>query len=276
MLAALVQGLGGRSPLSSIAQAALRSYFNRRREGRSNATINREIDNARAVLRHAEQNRFDVGELPNWKPLKPKVPRQVPRELSPDEESRLFEHLRRDVRDAVDFLLKSGWRRGEVLGLRWSDCDLPNRTAVTRIKGGDVVARPLTKALTTLIESQPKVGPFVFTYVCQKARKGRLKGERYPLTPTALRKPFAKALKDGKISSFRTHDLRHTRATRIVRETGSLVAAQAALKHRSINTTLRYAHVSDEDTGERLKRVSPEIVPKRNPRVGKSIENSTS
>lgn len=84
----------------------------------------------------------------------------------------------------------------------------------------------------------------------------------YPLTATALRKPFKNALKDAEIESFRTHDLRHTRATRIVRETGSLAAAQAALKHRSINTTLRYAHVSDDDTRRALEasesRNSPE------------------
>jgi integrase len=253
MLAALIEGLGGKRLVAEINQAALQSYFNHRRAGRQNSSVNREIENARAVWRHANTNRFDVGEMPDWKALRLKVPNQPPRELSANEEQRLFEHIRADVRDAVDFLLKSGWRRGEVLSLRWSDCDLENRIAITKIKGGDVVTRPLTRALTELIETQPKVCPFVFTYVCQKSRGKRRKGERYPLTPTALRKPFKHALKDAQIESFRTHDLRHTRATRIVRQTGSLAAAQSALKHRSINTTLRYAHVSDEDTRRALE-----------------------
>ena len=69
----------------------------------------------------------------------------------------------------------------------------------------------------------------------------------YPLTPSALRKPFDKALVDAKISGFRLHDLRHTQGTRIVRETGSIAAAKEALKHRSVTTTLRYAHVMDDD-----------------------------
>jgi integrase len=63
-----------------------------------------------------------------------KVP-SAPRELEIEEEAGLFLALRNDVSDAVDFLLKSGWRRAEVLGLRWSDVSFPRKSAVTRIKG---------------------------------------------------------------------------------------------------------------------------------------------
>jgi integrase len=92
----------------------------------------------------------------------------------------------------------------------------------------------------------------VFTYVCQKSRGGRRKGKRYPLTPTALRKPWEAALAAAGIENLRIHDLRHTRGTRIVRATGSLAAAKEALKHRNIKTTLRYAHVLDEDVRNAL------------------------
>ena len=93
-------------------------------------------------------------------------------------------------------------------------------------------------------------------------RSGSILPGRYPLTPTALRGPFAKALKVAGIAHFRLHDLRHTRGTRIVRKTGSLAAAKEALKHKSITTTLRYAHVLDDDTRRALdeseSRNSPE------------------
>lgn len=233
--------------LSEISQDTLRQHFAKRRNGRKNSTVNREIEVARAVWRMAAKNRYDVGEMPDWKALRLKVPKAPPRELADDEEAALFKNLRADLRDAVDFALKSGWRRGEVLGLRWADVDLNRREAVTRIKGGDTVVRPLNTALCVLIANQPRVGPFVWTYVCQKSRGKRRKGERYPLTATAMRGAWAAAKKAGEIDAFRFHDLRHTRATRIIRQTGSLAAASRALAHRSINTTARYAHVFDDD-----------------------------
>ena len=233
--------------LSEIGQDALRRHFAKRRAGRSNATVNREMEVARSLWRMADKNRFDVGEMPDWKALRLKVPSKPPRELSFDEEAAVFEHLRADVRDVVDFALKSGWRKSEVLGLRWSDVDLIRQEASTRIKGGDTVLRPLTRALTVLIAGQPRVGPFVWTYVCERNRDKRRKGERYPLTVTALRKPWTEALSAAGVEAMRFHDLRHTRGTRIVRTTGSLAAAKRALEHKSIATTLRYAHVLDDD-----------------------------
>lgn len=247
ILDAMVLGLGKGLLLSEITQDDLRRYFAKRRAGRKNSSVNREIDIARAMWRMAETNRFDVGEMPEWKALRLKVPQRPPRELSEAEEEALFSHLRADLRDATDFALKSGWRKAEVLGLRWADVDLKRREAVTKIKGGDTIVRPLNQALCILIANQPRVGPFVWTYVCQKSRSKRRKGQRYPMTATAMRKGWEAALTAAGIEGFRFHDLRHTRGTRIVRATGSLAAAKKALAHRSLNTTLRYSHVLDDD-----------------------------
>lgn len=261
MTAALIKGLGGNRLLAEISQRELQAYFAKRRHGRSNASVNREQDNARAIWRRAAKARFDVGEMPDWLALRLKVPNVDPRELSHAEEEGLFANLRADVADACDFALKSGWRRGEVIGLRWSDCDMAARQAKTKIKGGDEIKRPLTPTLIALIANQPKVGPFVFTYVCRKTRGKRRKDERYPLTPTVLRSAMKAAKKDAKIEGLRFHDLRHTRGTRIVRATGSLAAAKAALAHKSINTTLRYAHVLDDDVRHALDASESRTIP---------------
>lgn len=253
MLSALVKSLGKTKLLAEVTQRDLQQHVARRRKGRANSSVNREIENARAMWRHAADSGFDVGEMPRWKSLMLKVPRTPVRELvAGDQEDKLFAALREDLRDAVRFLLLSGWRRSEVLGLRWSDVTFPTKTAITRIKGGDIVTRPLTTAMIELLARQPQAGPFVFTYVCQQSREKRRKGQRYPLTPTALRGAWDDARTAAGIATFRVHDLRHTRGTRIVRATGSLAAAKEALKHRSINTTLRYAHVLDEDVRNAL------------------------
>ena len=269
---ALVKGLGAARLLSAITQRDLQVYFARRRSGsvktettlRAPATINREIENARAIWRHATRTRFDVGEMPDWHQLRLKVATQPPRELAAGaEEAALFAALDPDVIPALRFALHSGWRRGEVIGLRWSDLDLPRREASTRIKGGNTVRRPLTTTMVALIASQPQVGPFVFTYLCRQSRAKRRKGQRYPLTPTLLRDRWAEAIAKSGIAPIRIHDLRHTTGTRIVRATGNLAAAKEALKHTNIKTTLRYAHVLPGDVRNALdaaaeSRNSPE------------------
>lgn len=269
LLDALVNGLGAGRLLSTITQRDLQDFFARRRlagrkEPRANSSINREIENARALWRHADRTRYDVGEMPDWKALMLKVPRRTPRELDAGkEEPALFQALADDAFDAVAFLLESGWRRNEVINLRWSDCNLSRMEAVTKLKGGDVVTRPLTSSLTAIIANQPKVGPFVFTYVCRKSRARRRAGQRYKLTETVLRQRFAEAKKAGGIQSFRLHDLRHTAGTRILRATQNLAVVKEALQHRHISTTLRYAHVLADDVRKALDAGKSRNIPEQ-------------
>ncbi len=122
------------------------------------------------------------------------------------------------------------------------------------------------------------MGPFVFTYVVARTKAGytdklgrkqpaRLKSERYPMTAQVLRKPWAEAKKAAGVENFRFHDLRPTRCTRILRATGNLAAAKEALKHRSIKTTLRYAHATDDDVRQALEVSDSRTIPEA-PEVG--------
>jgi integrase len=254
IIAALLKGLKKQTQLAAITQRDLQLHFAKRRGNRrANASINREIDVARAIWRTAESARFAIGQMPDWKALYLRVPLAPPAELTPEQEDKVFAAIADDARDVVLFALISGWRRAEVIGLRWSDVDLPRAEARTKIKGGDIVVRPLNGALVALIANQPKAGPFIFTYVCRKARAGagkkpgRRNGERYPYTITALRRRWEEAREAAAIGGFRFHDLRHTAATRILRATQNLATTAKVLHHRNLKTTLRYAHVLDDD-----------------------------
>lgn len=278
ILAAMVAGLGAARLLSEITQADLMKLVARRRDGRANSSVNREIEDWRACWRWAGRNKFDIGEMPDWSALMLPVDGRDPREATVDEEARLFAALREDLRPFVLFALRSGWRMAEVLKLCWADIDLEARQASTRIKGGRTIRRPLSREMLAIISSQPKVAPQVFTYVAQASRtthtdkKGRLrvarrKGERYPLSVGGWRKEWKAALKRAKIANLRFHDLRHTLATRMLRATGNLHATKEALKHRSIKTTLRYAHVLDSDI-----RDAYEVTDARNSPGAKSMK----
>lgn len=266
MLKALL-GIGAARLLADVHQVDLMRHFAKRRNGRKDSSVNREIEEARAVWRTALKARFDVGEMPDWGALFYNVAETPPRELSWEEEDRLLPEIRADLVGACLMALRSGWRKREVLGLRWSDVDFANAEAVTRIKGGAIVRRALTAEMVALIASQPKAGPFVFTYVCRKAksryrdRRGRLQparrqGERYPLTATVLRGPWAAAAKKAGITGFRFHDLRHTAGTRTLRATKNIALVKRALEHRSIKSTLRYAHVLNDDVRDGLAAAS--------------------
>lgn len=257
IIASLIESIGGDRYLSEISQDDLSLHFAKRAAQVSASSVNREIDVARPIWRRVMKT-HDIGEMPDWGALRYAVADTAPRELYHDEEDRLFDRLREDFRDFTRFALLSGWRLAEVRHLRWADVNLGQGIATTKVKGGDVVKRPLTDDMIVLIANQVKAGPFVFTYVCKKSRskfvdaKGRLNparlaGERYPFTQSGWRRPWMKGLKEAGIDSFRFHDLRHTRGTRILRHTGNLAIAKEALKHRNIKTTLRYAHAADDD-----------------------------
>jgi integrase len=63
---------------------------------------------------------------------------------------------------ATWLMVLTGWRRGEVPGLRWSELDLPRRTArLTDTKTGASL-RALSQAACAVIESRPRHSDLVF------------------------------------------------------------------------------------------------------------------
>ena len=63
---------------------------------------------------------------------------------------------------AIWLMILTGWRRGEVLGLRWSEVDLPRRTARLADTKTGASLRPLSELACIVIQSQPRIGDVVF------------------------------------------------------------------------------------------------------------------
>src|SRR6267378_3241448 len=149
-----------------------------------------------------------------------RVPRTLPRILSPREADRLVGALRthRD-RAMVLAMLLAGLRRCEVLGLRFADVQVADRRlAVVEGKGGHHRVFVVLK------------GP----------RRG------LPLSAEGLDEILAGARRRAGLEHATCHELRHTCLTRL-REAGmALEAVQAQAGHASIESTRIYLHLADD------------------------------
>ena len=63
---------------------------------------------------------------------------------------------------ATRFLALTGWRRGEMLGLIWSEVDLVTRTARLMDTKTGASLRPLSNAACNVLRSLPRIGALVF------------------------------------------------------------------------------------------------------------------
>lgn len=266
-LANLVEGLGKDVLLNDIDGDNLTAYIARRRAQVSDASVNREVELLRRVMRRAGKLwKADVGEMPEWKELLlPEADERV-RELTADEEKRLFEHLRPDFHALVRFCILSGIRQMNAIRLSWPQVDFDAGVIRLKVKsrkpGGEVHVVPLTPAIAALLSRERgRHAMFVFTYECKQSRKDRRKGLRYPFTQCGWRRDWRRGLAAAGITDFRFHDSRHTAATRTLRASRNLKAVQKMLGHKNIATTARYAHVMLDDVRAAMVAAQSRTIP---------------
>jgi integrase len=119
------------------------------------------------------------------------------------------------------------------------------------------VTVPITSEIRELLWPLQGHHPeMVFTYVCERAEHGRVRGQRYPLTRNGLNSYWSRLRKDAGIIGLRFHDLRHDFGTKLLRSSGNLKLVQRAMNHRDIKTTLKYAHVLDSEVAAAMERVA--------------------
>ncbi len=82
-----------------------------------------------------------------------------------------------------------------------------------------------------------------------------IKGERYPYSAEGWKSAFRRAANKAGLKDYRMHDNRHTAASRLHREIG-LAGVQEVLRHKQIETTRKYTHVSDQEKLEAMQRAA--------------------
>lgn len=203
----------------------------------SNSSVNRELQLLRAVVYRAKIHlEAEIG-IVNWKELRLREPDHRTRYLSNDEAERLLEASSTHLRPIIEFALLTGARAANILGLDWSQVDLPNRRITFKIKskkqGGKNHVLPVTDDLARLLGTLgPKEKGPVFTYDGAPVR--------------SVKTAFTAACRRAEIKDFRFHDLRHTAGSWMVQSGIPLEIVKEVLGHEVIQTTMRYAHHDTE------------------------------
>jgi integrase len=223
-------------------------------------TVNHTTEQLRKLFTRAKLWGVRFEREPKWSKHLLPVPDERVRELSDDEADRLDAAIRDDYAPFFAFARASGLRLTECL-LRWSEVKWTAGQIRKPGKGGKMVTVPITSTIRDILWPLQGHHPdFVFTYVCQRRGAGlhatRTKGQRYPLTYSGVHTYWQRLHKLAGVPGFRFHDYRHDFASKLLRTTGNLKLVQKALNHRDIRTTMRYAHVLNDEVAEAMERVA--------------------
>ena len=153
------------------------------------------------------------------------------RYLTDDEETALLGQLKAPAADMVLFAANTGLRQSEQFGLTWAQIDLQHRLLrLTTSKTGHGRIITLNDKATETLRRRPS-----------KLHDQRVFGVNCHNWQARTFKP---AVQRSGIKDFRWHDLRHTFASRLAMAGVDIRTIADLLGHRSIQMTMRYAHLS--------------------------------
>jgi integrase len=192
---------------------------------------------------------------------KPKVSNERYRFLSVGERRRLLEacklqHLYTAYKpewlyNLVVIRLGTGLRPNEAVFLKWSEIDLDTGyIRIQKTKNGEPHTVPLPDSSKKILNDMYKIRRMNCEWVFP--RKDGIK-------PLLFRARFVHALKVAEIENFTLHDLRHTTASYLAMQGASLREIAEVLKHKTLQTTQRYAHISKEHTQKLLNKLDEEM-----------------
>jgi integrase len=223
----------------------------------SPAVVNRYF----AALSHCMSKAEDWGLIernPCERVDKLKEPAGRVRFLSDDERALLLAETEKNpsLRVIILVLLSSGARDMEVRALRWKQVDLVRGQAV--IEGTTNGTRRMLffagEALDAL-RAWARVRRIDTDYVFPG-----ITGEKPIFIEQAWRRARRRA---GLEDNLRMHDLRHTAATEMVSGGASLPQIGAVLGHKSLQMTMRYAHLTEQSQADVVRAAAQRMIPSK-------------
>ncbi|WP_328697074.1 tyrosine-type recombinase/integrase [Streptomyces sp. NBC_00342] len=149
-----------------------------------------------------------------------------------------------------ELALRTGLRKGELLGLRWEDLDLASGTASIRRTLQRTNSGGLTALPTKTQSSERRIAvptPCLRSLEQHRARQRQERdaaGERWQNSGYVFTRHFTALLCQAGLRRIRFHDLRHSTATLLLEQGVELVVIKELLGHAHIGVTATvYAHV---------------------------------
>lgn len=181
--------------------------------------------------------------------LMPKVPRMdhviAVREQALRERTLVGDHYAQRNRALVELMFTTGCRVGEIARLVVDDVDVAGRQVTVRGKGGKVRSIPMTAEVIELLRD------YWVRVAATHAAPAFSTGRRPTgaLSTNAIRKVIVGlAARAGLPAGAVTpHSFRHAFASHMLRHTGRVELVQKLLGHASIDTTMIYAELLDDD-----------------------------
>jgi site-specific recombinase XerD len=190
----------------------------------------------------------------------PILDQPLPRFLDDGAAAKLLVAARADpdpfVRLAVEFLARTGMRKGEFVDL--------TTDAVVQIGSSFWLHVPVGKLHTDrYIPLHPQLKELLDDWIARRPECLRTKylfferGRR--ITAARVDRAVAKVAADAGISRVSPHQLRHTLATQAINRGMSLEAIAALLGHRSMRMTMVYARIADRTVADEYFSVSEKV-----------------
>lgn len=214
-------------PITSITTSAIDEFIlQQKRENKANGTINRKLATLSKILRNAHE-KGHITKMPVFH--RQKEGKNRIRWLTKDEEKVIIETMEAwglyDMKDAFIVSIDTGLRVSELVGLAKSDV-LKEGVLVGESKNGESRLVPLTTRARDILESRMNLD--------------RL----FPEGTAWMRSPWERIRNHLELDDVVWHTLRHTTCSRLVQGGVPLTHVKEWMGHKTIITTMRYAHLA--------------------------------
>ncbi len=243
-------------------------------EGLSGNTVKHYHANIRKALQYAMKTDIILSN-PADKVDLPKIEEYKPKFYTSDEVKTLLNEVigtKLEIPVMIDCFY--GFRRSEVIGLKWSAIDFEKDT-ITQSNGKLIIRdKTKTKSSKRTLPLEPIVKSFLLELKEKQENNKKLCGNSYNqdyleyicvddggniIRPDYVTETFLKLLKKKNLKIIRFHDLRHTCASILLKNGANMKEIQAWLGHSNYNTTANlYAHLdtsSVNDVGKVITNV---------------------